>query len=64
MLDRIIKISRHQAYCIYNNGRVVGLYSDVNVDDIIAIVLLPTYKSVTMASWSSSLDNTQVIQAA
>lgn len=64
MLDRIIKVSRHQAYMIFGDGRVVGLYSDVNVDDIIAIVLLPAGKSVTMSSWLGSVEDTHVVKVA
>jgi len=60
MLDRILKVSSHQAYMIYDDGRVVGLYSDVNVDDIIAIVLLPPGRSVTMAVYLASEEDTQV----
>lgn len=39
MLDRILKVSKHQAYMIFDDGRVIGLYSDVDVDRIIEIVL-------------------------
>jgi len=38
MLDRILKVSKHQAYMIFDDGRIVGLYSDVDVDRIIEIV--------------------------
>jgi hypothetical protein len=64
MLDRILKVNRHQAYMIFDDGRIVGLYSSDNVDDIIAIVLLPAGRSVTMASWLGSVEDTQVLKAA
>jgi hypothetical protein len=64
MLDRILKVSKHQAYMIFQDGRVVGLYSSDNVDDIIAIVLLPPGRSVTMASWLGSVEDTHVLKVA
>lgn len=65
MLDRILKVNQHQAYMIFDSGRVIGLYSDVNVDDIIAIVLQPLNSNiVSMKQWLSSKEDTQVLKVA
>ena len=53
MLDRILKISKHEAWMIFTNRSPIRLSSDVDVDKIIEIV---------MNDDSEVLEDTQVIE--
>lgn len=59
MLDKIVRIDRHNALMIYSDGRVVSLYSSDNVNDIIIIMLQPlSVNSSSLESYCHSLDDT------
>lgn len=61
MLDKIFKFNKNQAYLIYQDGRIVSLYSSSNVDDIILTMILPTFYDGTMPSYCKSLEDTSSI---
>lgn len=61
MLDKVIKISNKQAYLIYDDGRVVSLWSDTDVNEIINIMLRPLNYSGDFETHCRSMDDTASI---
>lgn len=63
MLDRIVIASQHQAYMVYDDGRIVSLTSDVDVRRMIYIMLEPIECSDNVSPYQSeSLEDTQVTE--
>lgn len=58
MLDKIMKINNHQAYMIYDDGRIVSLYSGTDVNEIIMIIVSPFNYDMDMQTYCRSLDDT------
>lgn len=61
MLDKIIKVNNNQAHLIYTDGRIIGLVSDKNVDDLIMVMILPYRCNGNLKTYLSSIDDTILI---
>ncbi len=61
MLDKIVKVNKNQAYLIYTDGRIVGLSSDKDVDDLIMLMILPINSGGDLKLYLNSLEETMSI---
>lgn len=58
MLDKIVKLNNNDAYMIYEDGRVVTLHSNTNVNSLILTMLLPYSYEESFESYCRSLEDT------
>ena len=58
MLDKVIRVSKHQAYLIYTDGRIVGLSSDRDVDELIMLMILPINTNGDLKLYINSMQDT------
>ena len=58
MLDKLIKVNKNQAYLIYDDGTMIGLYSDKDVNDIIMTIVVPQFYDGNFNSYCRSLEDT------